>query len=104
MDATEIVMAAVEWKEDLRTIVTKLIERRDSEPFRRPVDWDALGLHDYLRVISHPMDLNTVQKHLKKGTYQRKEECIRDIRLIWSNAMLYNNVRPSSPPSPPHSS
>jgi bromodomain-containing factor 1 len=85
-----------DWKDDMRTVVTKLIDRRDSEPFRRPVDWESLGLHDYLKVISHPMDLSTVQRNLKKGIYQRKEECIRDIRLIWSNAMAYNNVFPPS--------
>lgn len=30
-------------------------------PFYKPVDADALGLHDYHDIIKHPMDLSTVK-------------------------------------------
>lgn len=30
-------------------------------PFYRPVDVDALGLHDYHDIIKHPMDLSTIK-------------------------------------------
>ena len=30
-------------------------------PFYKPVDVDGLGLHDYLDIIKHPMDLGTIK-------------------------------------------
>lgn len=30
-------------------------------PFYKPVDVDALGLHDYHDIIKHPMDLSTIK-------------------------------------------
>lgn len=30
-------------------------------PFYKPVDVKALGLHDYLDIIKHPMDLGTIK-------------------------------------------
>jgi hypothetical protein len=82
----------MDWKEDFKILIDRMVDRRDSEPFRKPVDWEGLGLLDYLTVIRHPMDFQTIQKNLKKSSYLRKEECIRDVRLIWSNAMAYNKV------------
>ncbi|XP_048449298.1 bromodomain-containing protein 4 isoform X2 [Rhincodon typus] len=33
-------------------------------PFYKPVDVEALGLHDYHDIIKHPMDLSTIKLHL----------------------------------------
>lgn len=66
------------------------MQRRDSEMFREAVDWESLGLVDYLVVIKTPMDLGTVRKKLDGREYRKQEECVSDIRLIWSNSMLYN--------------
>ncbi|OPJ82295.1 hypothetical protein AV530_006192 [Patagioenas fasciata monilis] len=30
-------------------------------PFYKPVDVEALGLHDYCDIIKHPMDLSTIK-------------------------------------------
>lgn len=38
--------------------------RPDAEAFLEPVDWDAFGLSDYPEIITHPMDLGTVQVKL----------------------------------------
>ena len=47
-------------------------------------------------VIKQPMDLGTVRKKLESRTeYKKVDECVADIRLVWSNAMLYN--APGSP-------
>lgn len=39
-------------------------------PFYKPVDVDALGLHDYHDIIKHPMDLSTIKVRPKH--YQSK--------------------------------
>lgn len=72
------------------SIVAKLLSRKDSEYFREPVDWRALGLHDYPVIIKKPIDLNTIKKNLTSGQYQQEEDAAEDVRLIFINAMTYN--------------
>lgn len=35
--------------------------RPDADAFTEPVDWEAFGLMDYPEIITHPMDLGSVQ-------------------------------------------
>lgn len=65
---------------------------RKTGAFREPVDWKEMGLLDYPMIIKKPMDLGTVKKRLERGEYRTPEEAANDIRLIWSNCMLYNQV------------
>ena len=60
------------------------------EPFREPVDWQALGLFDYPQVVKKPMDLGLVKKKLNEGKYKTIHDAADDIRLIWKNCMAYN--------------
>lgn len=36
------------------------------------------------------MDLGTVRQRLDKGAYEDSEQFARDVRLVWSNAMMFN--------------
>lgn len=76
----------------MQGILVKMFEKRDSEPFRNPVNWKELGLTDYLDIVKHPRDLAAIRKKLQKNEYRNKEECIQDVRLVFSNAMMYNAV------------
>jgi hypothetical protein len=78
------------WVDETSKILQRIYGRRDSEMFRDPVPWEALGLVDYLSVVKKPMDLGTVRSKLNAGSYASEDECAADIRLIWHNAMLYN--------------
>ena len=60
--------------------------------FAQPVDWKLLGLKDYLTVIKKPMDLGTIEKKLENRAYKHPGEFVDDMRLVWSNARLYNPV------------
>lgn len=60
------------------------------EPFREPVDWQALGLFDYPQLIKKPMDLGLVKKKLKENKYKSIHDAADDFRLIWKNCMAYN--------------
>lgn len=68
--------------------------RPDADAFLEPVDWEAFGLMDYPEIITHPMDLSTVQSKLEDGKYNSPPDFAKDMRLIWKNAMTYN--RPDS--------
>ncbi|KAL6861499.1 hypothetical protein ACP4OV_017199 [Aristida adscensionis] len=63
-------------------------------PFMKPVDAVALELHDYHQIISKPMDFSTIQNKMdgKDGTkYNNVREICSDVRLIFANAMKYND-------------
>ena len=83
-------MSTTDWREETGKILQRIYNRRDSEMFREPVPWEALGLVDYLSVVKRPMDLGTVKSKLNAGEYKNEDECVADIRLVWHNAMLYN--------------
>lgn len=59
-------------------------------PFLKPVDYIGLNLMDYPEIIKEPMDLSTVAVNLHKGHYLDASEFLRDMRLIWSNSLTYN--------------
>ncbi|XP_068319951.1 transcription factor GTE12-like isoform X1 [Pyrus communis] len=72
------------------TILKTLMSKKESWPFNEPVDPVKLRIPDYFRIISHPMDLGTVKSKLQKDLYFSAEEFAADVRLTFSNAMLYN--------------
>ncbi|XP_068562048.1 bromodomain-containing protein 3-like isoform X2 [Cebidichthys violaceus] len=59
-------------------------------PFYKPVDTEALQLHDYHLIIKYPMDLSTVKKKMDGGEYQDAQGFAADVRLIFSNCYKYN--------------
>ncbi|KAG7498803.1 bromodomain-containing 3-like isoform X1 [Solea senegalensis] len=59
-------------------------------PFYKPVDAEALALHDYHDIIKYPMDLGTVKKKMDGGEYRDTQSFAADVRLIFSNCYKYN--------------
>jgi hypothetical protein len=75
---------------DMLKLVFALIGRPEASPFREPVDWKILGLHDYLQLVKKPMDLGTIKNKILANEYKSAEEVAGDIRLVWTNCMTYN--------------
>lgn len=71
-------------------LTNSLLSRSDAAPFAEPVDWRGLELWNYPKIIKKMMDLGTVKRKLERGSYKTHEECAEDIRLVWSNCMLFN--------------
>lgn len=59
-------------------------------PFYKPVDAEALELHDYHDIIKHPMDLSTAKKKMDSREYQDAQNFAADVRLMFSNCYKYN--------------
>ena len=59
-------------------------------PFLSPVDWKALKLPTYPKMIRNPMDLGTIEQKLMAGRYATVVDFGSDLHLIWSNAHLFN--------------
>ncbi|KAM5587800.1 transcription factor GTE12-like [Rosa sericea] len=77
-------------KSQCSTILNTLISHKDSWAFRKPVDPVELQIPDYFDVISSPMDLGTIKSKLDRNLYFGAGEFAADVRLTFSNAMLYN--------------
>eukprot|EP00965_Chrysotila_dentata_P253877 6211483-Pleurochrysis_carterae.AAC.2 len=58
--------------------------------FLSPVDWKALKLPSYPKIIKQPMDLGTVENKLMGGKYATVSEFKEQVNLIWDNAHLFN--------------
>lgn len=68
----------------------QLMKRSISAAFTAPVDWKALNLPQYPKLIKQPMDLGTAQEKLLKREYKLLEDFANDIRLVVKNAMIFN--------------
>lgn len=69
-------------------MIYKLIEKKTSEIFREPVD--PVTLPDYYEKIKNPIDISTIIKKMKKGTYEFSYEVRDDFRLLITNCRHYN--------------
>ncbi|KAJ1604483.1 hypothetical protein OJ253_3649 [Cryptosporidium canis] len=80
-----------DFSREYNEVLSQLRELHDSEAFLEPVNWKKLGLDDYPSIVKNPMDLRTVGKKVKTGSYSRPEQFWADIDLIWHNCQLYNH-------------
>lgn len=72
-------------------ILKRLKSHSSSWPFRKPVSLEEAP--NYAELIEQPMDLETVEKKLEaRVCYLTKESFVRDIQLIFRNAMDYNKI------------
>eukprot|EP01083_Nonionella_stella_P146841 462398_1 len=72
----------------IHKVVSSLIRRDDSIPFRAPVNPQVLEIPDYLDVIDTPMDLGTILN--KISYYTQFKHFVHDLFLVWDNCCRYN--------------
>ncbi|XP_023674448.2 bromodomain-containing protein 3-like isoform X2 [Paramormyrops kingsleyae] len=83
-------------KEQLRyceNVLKEMLSKKHAAyawPFYKPVDAQALELHDYHDIIKHPMDLSTVKKKMDGREYPDAQGFAADVRLMFSNCYKYN--------------
>lgn len=77
---------------ELRKLLDTFIEQEEVAPFLEPVDWEALGLPEYPEIIKKPMDLGTIKSKLSSGKYKEPIDFAKDMRLVWENAMTFNQA------------
>ncbi|CAG8496144.1 1853_t:CDS:2 [Diversispora eburnea] len=59
-------------------------------PFYEPVDAERLGIPDYYKIITHPMDITTISSKLDNEQYSNVGEFEADVRLMFRNCYVYN--------------
>ncbi|ORY97374.1 Bromodomain-containing protein [Syncephalastrum racemosum] len=59
-------------------------------PFLAPVDIVALNIPDYPTIVTHPMDISTIERKLIEGEYDSPAAFESDVRLMFNNCYKYN--------------
>ncbi|CAN4075576.1 unnamed protein product [Withania somnifera] len=72
------------------TLLQRLMKHKHGWVFNKPVNVEALQLHDYHDIIKNPMDLGTIKTRLSQNWYKSPREFAEDVRLVFLNAMTYN--------------
>ena len=84
-----------DWKQGAREVLKRAMNHSSGWPFLEPVDPESLELPDYFDVIEDPMDLGTIQNRLnketKQGGYSSQQRFADDMRLVFQNAITYND-------------
>ena len=52
----------------------------------------ALGIPDYPTLVQNPMDFATIKSKLKEQKYQRIQEFMEDMELVFFNCRIYNGT------------
>lgn len=65
---------------------------RNFNIFNEPVDPVAQNLPYYFDLVKEPMDLGTIKCRLNSAYYESLSDCLRDIRLVFTNAILFNGI------------
>ena len=89
--APKVTFSQSELKEALLPTLMRLYHQDpESFPFRDPVDPNLLGIPDYFKIISKPMDMTTIKGNLDSGAYKDPWEYVDDVWLMFENAWVYN--------------
>ncbi|KAK8826001.1 hypothetical protein WA556_003732 [Blastocystis sp. ATCC 50177/Nand II] len=77
----------------LRELIAQLDKEGFAQPFHEPVDWKAMGLPDYPKVVLYPMDLSTMLKKLDTKQYSSIQEVFYDMFAIRKACITYNGEK-----------
>ncbi|XP_077286335.1 TATA-box binding protein associated factor 1 isoform X2 [Arctopsyche grandis] len=77
----------------LEDVLNDMRHLPDVQPFLFPVN--AKLVEDYYRIVTRPMDLQTIRDNLRQKRYQSREEFLADVNQIVDNSTLYNGNKSS---------
>ncbi|GBP21203.1 Transcription initiation factor TFIID subunit 1 [Eumeta japonica] len=77
----------------LEDVLNHMRHLPDVQPFLFPVNSKLVA--DYYRIVSRPMDLQTIRDNLRQKHYQSREEFLADVNQIVENSTLYNGATSS---------
>ncbi|KAG1677087.1 ATPase family AAA domain-containing protein 2B [Nymphon striatum] len=75
----------------LREVINKLVRIRKFAMFVKPVDMEEVP--DYHKVITQPMNFQTMMQKIDFHEYETAQQFVEDIQLIRANALEYNPAK-----------
>ena len=91
-DVPETATIFDQWESAAKRVLSNLQRNSKAYIFNSPVDVEELDIPDYYQIVKKPMDFGTIKTKLKEHKYQRIEEFIEDMELVFYNCKLYNGV------------
>jgi hypothetical protein len=74
-------------------LLREIMKHIQAAYFKEPVDYVKLCIPDYPDIIKEPMDFSTIQQNLDKSVYSTPEAFADHMRLVFKNAVTYNQRR-----------
>ncbi|XP_073717221.1 transcription initiation factor TFIID subunit 1 isoform X2 [Misgurnus anguillicaudatus] len=75
----------------LESIINDMRDLPNTYPFHTPVNGKVVK--DYYKIITRPMDLQTLRENVRKRMYPSREEFRESVELIFKNSSTYNGVK-----------
>ncbi|XP_043095856.1 transcription initiation factor TFIID subunit 1 isoform X2 [Puntigrus tetrazona] len=75
----------------LESIINDMRDLPNTYPFHTPVNGKVVK--DYYKIITRPMDLQTLRENVRKRMYPSREEFRESVELIFKNSATYNGVK-----------
>ncbi|KAM9729560.1 transcription initiation factor TFIID subunit 1 isoform 7-T7 [Menidia menidia] len=75
----------------LESIINDMRDHPNTYPFHTPVN--AKVVKDYYKIITRPMDLQTLRENVRKRMYPSREEFREAVELIVKNSATYNGAK-----------
>ncbi|XP_069701181.1 transcription initiation factor TFIID subunit 1 isoform X2 [Periplaneta americana] len=82
----------------LESILNEMRDLPDVQPFLFPVNAKVrsnFAVPDYHKIVTRPMDLQSIRENLRQKKYQSREEFLSDVNQIVENSTLYNGAKSS---------
>ncbi|XP_013926335.1 PREDICTED: transcription initiation factor TFIID subunit 1-like [Thamnophis sirtalis] len=77
----------------LESIINEMRDLPNTYPFHQPVNGKVVK--DYYKIITKPMDLQTLRENVRKRLYPSREEFREHLELIVKNSATYNGPKHS---------
>lgn len=75
----------------LESIINDMRDHPSTYPFHTPVN--AKVVKDYYKIITRPMDLQTLRENVRKRMYPSREEFREAVEVIVKNSATYNGAK-----------
>ncbi|KAM3869309.1 transcription initiation factor TFIID subunit 1 [Diretmus argenteus] len=75
----------------LESIINDMRDHPNTYPFHTPVN--AKVVKDYYKIITRPMDLQTLRENVRKRMYPSREEFRENVEVIVKNSATYNGAK-----------
>ena len=78
------------WDKAAKRLHTTLWKVTQAWIFHEPVDIVKFGIPDYYNIIKQPMDFGTIKQRLSSNHYNRPQEYLDDMALVFDNCLRFN--------------
>lgn len=82
-----------QWEKAAQRLLTTLQRNQKAYIFGQPVNYQELNIPDYPDIVKNPMDFGTIKTKLKEHKYERIQDFMADMDLVFHNCKLYNGTQ-----------